>query len=371
MSLRYPPFAASERVKNAAQNRPAMRRGEKGFGVELLQTALLDLGYKMPISTRKTGSPDGSFGKETYDCVLAFQTKNKLGKDGVAGAKTFGKLDDELVLKNGHSPKPSPPVAPSPPPIVIPPTRDYKIGSDDPKIKPDFGSGVWAAKPPERAYRAMKATITNGAFMRAAEEVTGPDAVKQMLHYFGNTGSTFTIDLEKMIAQVDQAKQMFVYELYQAVDFVETLPPGLHQITSRFAESSYNYKSQSTNWYFAVGGYSFWGKGRARSVLSPAGYEYDLLFEYHFFDRYNWDAGKKVEILGIEITDNLMGEFHKQGLAHEYDAVGVVRRHLIWREGQPIPDAQMKIPDPQPGRRQDGRMGTGRDLRSDVRRGPK
>jgi peptidoglycan hydrolase-like protein with peptidoglycan-binding domain len=187
-----------------------MRRGESGIGVTLLQTALIDLGFSMPISTRKTGNPDGIFGKETYDCVYSFQTRSNLYRDGVAGAKTFTKLDHSLVDKNGHIPKPSPPKVPIPPPPVIPPSRHYKIGSENPPLSHDEGSGIWGIKSPERTYIALKQTITSTPFMAAAEQVTGPDAVKQLLHYFRNTGTPFYINLEKMIGEVRQASRAFV-----------------------------------------------------------------------------------------------------------------------------------------------------------------
>lgn len=58
--------------------------------------------------------------------------------------------------------------------------------------------------------------------------------------------------------------------------------------------------------------------------------QYKLSFQYHFYDRYNWDEGKAVTIAGIVITDEFMGEFHLQGLAQEYDEVGVLNCEFSW-----------------------------------------
>ncbi|MET0387542.1 MAG: hypothetical protein ABW321_16345, partial [Polyangiales bacterium] len=68
---------------------------------------------------------------------------------------------------------------------------------------------------------------------------------------------------------------------------------------------------------------------------------YELDFRYKVFDRYNWDRGKKVTILTVKVTDDFMGEFHRQGLAREYDCVGSVRRRLTWRDGQNIASVQL------------------------------
>jgi len=67
-------------------------------------------------------------------------------------------------------------------------------------------------------------------------------------------------------------------------------------------------------------------------------------FEYKFYDRYNWDGGKSVTIHGITITDAFMGEFHRQGLAKEYDCYGSFKRSFSWKKGDPIPQAQLDGP---------------------------
>ena len=74
MSLQYPPFATNHRIKLAAQSAPWMKWGETGRPIAILQSALITIGYPMPISTRKSGLPDGIYGKETHAVVLGFQT---------------------------------------------------------------------------------------------------------------------------------------------------------------------------------------------------------------------------------------------------------------------------------------------------------
>jgi tetratricopeptide (TPR) repeat protein len=59
-----------------------LRLGEKGDNVLKMQEALKQLGYE------DIGTPDGRFGESTRRAVKAFQARNKLKADGVAGPAT-------------------------------------------------------------------------------------------------------------------------------------------------------------------------------------------------------------------------------------------------------------------------------------------
>jgi peptidoglycan hydrolase-like protein with peptidoglycan-binding domain len=96
MALKSPRFAGSPRLQNAANNSPAMGKGEKGEPVRIIQQALIDLGFPMPISVRKFGSPDGIYGAETVAKISEFQKKHSLGIDGITGRNTMAKLDELL-----------------------------------------------------------------------------------------------------------------------------------------------------------------------------------------------------------------------------------------------------------------------------------
>lgn len=75
-----------------------MRNGETGEAVETLQQALIDIGFPMPLSTRKRGLPDGIYGNETSSVVRKFQVQEHLFTDGITGAETLGRLDQILLL---------------------------------------------------------------------------------------------------------------------------------------------------------------------------------------------------------------------------------------------------------------------------------
>jgi hypothetical protein len=186
---------------------------------------------------------------------------------------------------------------------------------------------------------ALKIAIANA--LPQAYAVIGDDATKHMYHYLDNSGAPYTIDLEDMLASVPSAMDRFEAEAAQAQAFVELLDVGVHDITSRMMQGGYNLKRENWNWYFAIGGYSSWGKGRATVTRETFGREFVLNFEYCFYDRYNWDKGKAVTIFDITVTDEFMGEFHRQGLAREFDCVGSVRRRLSWKKGQPLSKDQL------------------------------
>lgn len=332
MALKYPPFAACLQLEKAAKNAPALRMYSKGIGVSLLQAALKDRGEALP-SSFKHGVPDGDFGGETKRAVISYQTKKKLSPDGVAGKDTIGALDADMVKASAPLP-PSPPAQPP-----LPSTPHYAVGSGDPPLSHDPGAGAWKSKPMEAGYIALKAAIIQA--LPTAYVVIGDDAVKHMVHYLNNTGKAYTIDLEDMVEDVPSARARYEDEVAQAQELVEKLPAGTHTIHSIKAENGYNYQSESRNWFFAIGGYTKWGQGTAvvRSVSGKL--EYELAFEYKFYDRYNWDAGKSVTFAGITVTDRFMGEFHRQGLAREFDCYGSFKRRLTWNKGDKIPTQQL------------------------------
>ena len=107
MALRSPRFASNARLQRAADNNPPLRRGEIGEAVRLLQQALIDLGFSMPISVRRFDTPDGIYGDETAVRVRDFQTKYRFSPNCIAGRDTLAKLDALL-------PDPAPPLPPLP-----------------------------------------------------------------------------------------------------------------------------------------------------------------------------------------------------------------------------------------------------------------
>jgi hypothetical protein len=105
MALTSPRFARNKLLQKAAENNPPLVPGTVSEAVRLVQQALLDLNFQLPISLQKFGSPDGIYGEETTDRVREFQKKHGLKIDGIAGQKTLAKLDALL-------PNPAPDLTP-------------------------------------------------------------------------------------------------------------------------------------------------------------------------------------------------------------------------------------------------------------------
>jgi hypothetical protein len=231
---------------------------------------------------------------------------------------------------------------------------DYRLGTGAPRITPDVGAGAWRSVRPSVQVIAQHQALTSALGSNWATRLnplTGPpttisrqviiatvgdDAVAHMDHYFGNTGRDLTIDLEGMLHENPNAAEVYGAEVAEAMRFVEGLPVGVHDITSGATRGGYNHKHQSTNWFFAVGGYSVWGTGRAVVDVRAEQRTYTLDYAFHFFDRNNWDNGKEVTLpyVNIVITDRFMGDFHRAGLAREFDMRGTIQRRLLWRAGE-------------------------------------
>jgi len=360
MTLKDPTLSSSPQLRAASSNKPPLRRGARGHGVMLLQGALMDLGYAFPISTRKTGKPDGIYGKETRDNVEQFQgDSNGLTEDGVAGANTLAALDKKLIAKaKGAKP---PAKLPSNSPTTPP---EYRVGTGDPKVPVDPEQPHGKAPKTFRGrfiHKLLKDEVShNGGAVRVA---LGFDAALSLRHYLHNTGVPFEVKFEKLLADSPYAQQEYSKEIHQAKLFVEQLAPGVHHITATRSSISKAYESH--NWALTVGGFQAWGKGRAHVTDGSAGRVCALDFEYRFKDRYNYDGGKgwglvsvptsippfdipfmegEVTVRGgeLEVRDELLKRLHEEGLARSFITHGVVRKRLRWRQGFPIPWEQYR-----------------------------
>ncbi|MBL8231925.1 MAG: hypothetical protein JNL98_25735 [Bryobacterales bacterium] len=208
----------------------------------------------------------------------------------------------------------------------------YQLGTADPQFPRGHGSGQWRSEPQTNDMVALKAAIIS--HLPHALILIGPDAVAHMRHYFANTGQRYTINMEGLLREASSAQALYRTELAEAKAFAERLPPGTHPITSSHGSGGYVMIAESRNWSYAVGGYTVFGKGTVHIGEAVNRQRTNRLdFEFRFFDEYNWHEGNMVTLYGIEITDDLMGRFHRQGLAREFEMTGSVRRVETWTCG--------------------------------------
>lgn len=76
-----------------------LKEGCTGPSVVTVQHALLGVGEQLPVSTAKTGKPDGIFGKETAEKTRAFQDRTALTRDAKVGPATLAALDGALLAR--------------------------------------------------------------------------------------------------------------------------------------------------------------------------------------------------------------------------------------------------------------------------------
>jgi hypothetical protein len=94
--LQSPTLRNDQRLQQAFDNAPLLKKNETSEGVKTLQRALKELGYPLPISFAKSGDADGIFEDETEAQVKQFQRDNHISDDGDVGRDTLRALDDKF-----------------------------------------------------------------------------------------------------------------------------------------------------------------------------------------------------------------------------------------------------------------------------------
>ena len=86
---------ASDVVSNTVSSTQTLRVGAVSDAVRDMQNRLITLGYL------ENGEADGKFGVKTSLALIEFQKANGLSADGIAGAKTFAKLNSVSAITAG------------------------------------------------------------------------------------------------------------------------------------------------------------------------------------------------------------------------------------------------------------------------------
>ncbi len=219
----------------------------------------------------------------------------------------------------------------------------YVVGEGAPVSHADAGSGQWCSAPKTMQYGLLKQVIELAMDTNDVRMEVGTDAVAHMRHYLENTGTDYIVDVDQMMARSDYLRRCYEEELEQARAFAQTLKPGAYSITSTRVKSGYFRRGQDPRYFFAIGGFSFWGQGqlivenlvstkkvKKHGIAEPDRRRYGLDFEFHFYDRYNWDSGKETKVSGVTVKDEYLQELHRQCYAREYDVRGLTKKRIVW-----------------------------------------
>ncbi|KAL9627476.1 MAG: hypothetical protein Q9164_007597 [Protoblastenia rupestris] len=155
--------------------------------------------------------------------------------------------------------------------------------------------------------------------MAAGAEVANlPAAARNMRHYLDNTGAPLFVQPEDMMKGMPQLREdvRTAAKAEAAAAYARITAASGEIAFSSSWKDWYATEERSKNWYYAIGGFHFSVTGVV--TKSGGGKGGSLKYVVHVFDRYNWDAGKKVDILGWNVPDLTPGQLHLKGLAREY-----------------------------------------------------
>lgn len=194
--------------------------------------------------------------------------------------------------------------------------------ADPPKAATGDGIGPYASQSPSWRDRIDKIKFFSVAV--AAGELFLDNAERNLRHYLGNSGSDLAIAPELILDGLprfrDAVKALAQNQAAAAYKKISASGGGEKAFTSPW-KSFYATKDQSLDWYFALGGFSYSVTGVVVKSASTPGAG-SLKYQVHIFDRYNWDAGKSVDIGPFHFEDTELGNLHLKGLAREYTVRG-------------------------------------------------
>ncbi len=194
--------------------------------------------------------------------------------------------------------------------------------------EPDAGAGEhdseWAL--PDDYLTHRLAWLASVALDR-----TWPHAADNLRHFLGNSGDAREQDVDQMLAdlpglsdKVQVTRSELGEDAIAQAQAAGVNAPVTFPVSTGW-QGYYAMPSESEDWYYASGGfsYSLQGEVTVYPPSTPGGeWTYEMTTAVSTYDRYNWDGSKSTEILGQEITDEQLGELHRAGIAQEYDLYG-------------------------------------------------
>lgn len=195
------------------------------------------------------------------------------------------------------------------------------------------GSGEWGRDAEGRSIRERITDRGNHLMWTrvadAAEAGGLTNAADHMRHYLGNSGEPLTVSVDNMMRDIPDLTTAYTEQQAVAMQAANQRIAEMGEITQPQTFTltgerlSDVYANSSKDWYYAVGGFTYWYTAEVTVLPNEGGPpKVQTEFKLNVYDRYNWDEGKSVEIAGVTVEDNQLGRLHRVGLAQEYDING-------------------------------------------------
>ncbi|KGM09019.1 hypothetical protein [Cellulomonas bogoriensis] len=175
--------------------------------------------------------------------------------------------------------------------------------------------------------------LTHQAALAAATALQWkwPNASENLRHFLGNSGRPLEQDVDQMLVdlpglsdEVARSQSLLTTEALARARAASVTEPVTFPVSTGW-KGYYAKQDESTNWYYATGGfrYSLQGQVTVQPPTSPGGeWTYEQTTTVSTYDRYNWDGGKSTQIFGQTVTDEQLAELHRAGIAQEYHLYG-------------------------------------------------
>jgi len=254
-------------------------------------------------------------------------------------------VGQSVYLPVGYQTGNSPPIASRP---VAKPTL-IRTGGGGINLNPNFeeaariladkGAGEHGSKKFQwwESLKFLGEVARQQAFYKGAdlfEAVGRLNAARHMRHYLGNSGKTLSVNVDHMLRDLPDFKKLVEEQIALARQEANArIMAGNQTESMQFSISSqwdldkkhYANPVKKGDWFMAMGG--FYYKYTALIETTPSltpnrETTVKMTTQIHVFDRYNWDGGKSVPIGDMIITDEMVAELHKVGLAKEYNING-------------------------------------------------
>ncbi|MEU0985862.1 hypothetical protein [Streptomyces sp. NPDC005953] len=223
------------------------------------------------------------------------------------------------------------------------------------KAAPDRGSGRFDSESPgadEWLTREKMHLLITGS-----EWAGSNDAGKHMEHYLGRSGDPLKLPVDRMLADDENFRGHIDNQIRRHQEgWREQALEEFHKnggrpvaIPIETGNEDYTFpKNTEPNWFYAVGSTRSNITGVITVVPDANGQpKVGLDYQANAWDRYNWDAGKGVEIGPVSIPDGEMGRQHVVGHAKEFDMAGSSSvKHYDLGGSAPNTDPLPQPPDP-------------------------